>query len=278
MSNRAAVALTAAVAVGLTVAVSGCRVQVNIGSRTMTDDPRVDGGVTAIDLRGGDGDVKVESGPGAGVAIHRSIHYHGKTKPRPGQRVGNGVLTFTKGCSDCSVDYVLTVPATMRLKIRNGSGSISVADVATADVEAGSGDVRVRDVPGPVRAYTGSGSVRLDSVGGQTDLHAASGDIVASGVNGGALRADTGSGSVHLKFSAPPTNVRAETGSGDLRLILPDGAYRIDHSTGSGDENVGIDDDPTAIASVYARTGSGSISILPTDADRRDQVPPAPPA
>jgi hypothetical protein len=266
MSNRAAVALTAAVAVGLAVAVSGCRVQVNIGSRTMTDDARVAGGVTAIEMtENGDGDVKVRSGPGSGVAIHRTISYRGETKPRPGQQVSNGVLTFTKGCSNCSVSYDLTVPAGTRLEIRNGSGSIDIADVATADVEAGSGDVRVRHVPGPVRAYTGSGAVRVDEVGAQTDLHASSGDIVASGVNGGTLQADTGSGSVSLKFGAPPSSVRAETGSGDLHITLPDGAYRIDHSTGSGDEHVRIDDDPTATASVYARTGSGSLWIGPSD-------------
>jgi DUF4097 and DUF4098 domain-containing protein YvlB len=269
MSNRAVVALTAAVAVGLAVAVSGCGIQVNIGSRTMTDDARVAGGVTSIDLTGGgDGDVKVQSGPGSGVDIHRTIDYRGKTKPRPGQQVTNGVLTFTKGCSNCSVSYLLTVPAATRLEIHNGSGSINVADVAAADVESGSGDVRVRNVPGQVRAYTGSGSVRVDTVGGQTDLHASSGDIVAAGVHGGTLRADTGSGSVNLNFSAAPSSVRAETGSGDLHITLPDGPYRIDHSTGSGDEHVRIDDDPTATATVYANTGSGSIWIVPTERNR----------
>ena len=264
MSNRVAVALTAAVAIGLAVSISGCGIEVNLGSRTMTDDARVDAEVTAIDLAGDDGDIKIQSGSGAGVAIHRTVHYRGSAKPRPGQQVTDGVLTFTKGCSRCSIDYELTVPSTVRVKIHNGSGSINVTDVAAADVEAGSGDVRVRNVPGPVRADTGSGSVRVETIGGQTVLHASSGDIVASGVNGGTLRADTGSGSVNLTFSAAPANVRAETGSGDLRIKLPNGAYRLAHSTGSGDEHIEIDDNPAATASVYANTGSGSLWILPT--------------
>ncbi|HEY7484523.1 MAG TPA: DUF4097 family beta strand repeat-containing protein [Streptosporangiaceae bacterium] len=264
MSNRAAVTL-AVVAVAVGLAVSGCRFEVNVGSLQITDDASVPGPVNAIQLAAGDGDIKVHTAPGSGVAIHRTIHYHGKTKPQPGQQVTNGVLTFVKGCSNCSVDYDLTAPSSARVQIRNGSGSIRVADVATADIQAGSGDITVWNVAGPVRAHTGSGSVRAESVGGQTDLHASSGDIIATGIQGGTLQADTGSGSIRLKFSGPPSSVRAVTGSGDVFIMLPDGEYRIDPSTGSGDQHIGIDSNPNAAATVFAKTGSGSIRIEPSD-------------
>ncbi len=263
MSYRAAALTVAAVAVGL--AVTGCRFEINMGSRSITDDASIGGPLTAVQLAAGDGDITIHTGPGAGAAIHRTIHYSGQNKPRPGQQVTNGVLTFVRGCSDCAIDYELTVPASVRVQIRNGSGSIRVADVAAADIQAGSGDVGVRNVQGKVRAHTGSGSVRVESVGSQTDLHASSGDITANSVNGGTLLADTGSGSINLRFSATPSSVRAVTGSGDLLIKLPGGPYRVDHSTGSGDEDVQVATDPAAPAAVYAKTGSGSLRIAPDD-------------
>jgi hypothetical protein len=263
MSYRAAALTAAAVAAGL--AVTGCRFEVNLGSRSITADANVTGPLTAVQLAAGDGDITIHTGPGAGAAIHRTIHYRGKTKPQPSQQVTAGVLTFVKGCANCSIEYDLTVPAATQVRIQNGSGSIRVADVAAADIQAGSGDVVVRDVAGPVRAHTGSGAVRVDTVGRQTDLHASSGDIVATSVSGGVLRADTGSGSVRLTFSEAPTDVRALTGSGDLLIKLPGGPYRVDHSTGSGEEHIGVPTDPAAAATVYAKTGSGSLRIDPAD-------------
>jgi Putative adhesin len=263
MSYRAAAVTAAAVAAGL--AVAGCRFEINIGSRSIADDARVNGPLSAVQLAAGDGDIRIHTGPGAGAAIHRTIRYRGATKPQPSQQVTNGVLTFVKGCANCSIDYDLTVPASVQVRIRNGSGSIRVVDVAAADIRAGSGDVTVRNVPGAVRAHTGSGSVRVDSVGAQNDLHTSSGDIRATALGGGMLLADTGSGSILLRFGAAPSNVRAVTGSGDLRINLPSGRYKVDSSTGSGDSDVNVPDDPAATATVFAKTGSGSILIDPTD-------------
>lgn len=259
MSYRAAALTATAIAAGL--AVTGCRFEVNMGSRMITDDANVSGPLSAVQLTASDGDIKIHTGPGAGAAIHRTIHYRGKTKPQPGQQVTDGVLTFVRGCGDCSVDYDLTVPASVQVRIRNGSGSVRVTDVATADIQAGSGDVMVRNVPGAVRAHTGSGSVRVDSTGAQNDLHTSSGDITAIALGGGTLLADTGSGSIRLIFGTAPANVRATTGSGDLRIKLPSGRYKIDSSTGSGDKNITVPDDRTATATVFAKTGSGSINI-----------------
>lgn len=263
MSYRVAALTAVAVAAGL--AVTGCRFEVTMGSRSITDDANVPGPLTAVELAPGSGDISIHTGPGTGAAIHRTIHYRGKTRPQPTQQVTNGVLTFVKGCSDCSVDYDVTVPASVRVQVRNGSGDIRVADVATADIDSGSGDVVIRNVQGRVRAHTGSGSVHAASVGSQTDLATASGDITAVSVAGGTLLADTGSGSIVLKFGAPPSNVRAATKSGDLLIKLPEGRYRVDSSTRSGDQSVGVPDDQGATAAVYARTGSGSIVIVPTD-------------
>jgi len=261
MSYRAAALTAVAVAAGL--AVTGCRFEVNMGSRSVTDDANVSGPLSAVRLEAGAGDITIHTGPGAGAAIHRTIHYRGTTKPQPSQQVTDGVLTFVRGCADCSIDYDLTVPASVRVRIHNGSGSIRVADVAATDIQAGSGDIGVHNVHGAVRAHTGSGTVRVDSVGAQNDLHASSGDIVATALGGGTLRADTGSGSIRLTFGVAPSKVWAMTGSGDMVIKLPSGRYKVDSSAGSGDRNINVPNDPAATATVFAKTGSGSIHIDP---------------
>jgi hypothetical protein len=262
MSYRAAVALTAALVAG--VAVSGCRFEVNIGERTASVDANVPDPVKAINLVGESGDIRVRTGSGNGVQIRRVVRYHSKAVPHLGQQLsGDGVLTFTKDCSDCSIEYDLTAPSSVRLQIRNGSGSVAASNVSAADLETGSGDILVRSVDGPVRAHTGSGSVTVESAGTQTDLHATSGDIRGIGLLGGKVQADTGSGSVLLRLSAQPSSVRAVTQSGDLRVQLPDGPYQVDAETGSGDREISVPTNGSPVASVYARTGSGSLSIEP---------------
>ncbi|HEX6471631.1 MAG TPA: DUF4097 family beta strand repeat-containing protein [Streptosporangiaceae bacterium] len=262
MPNRAAALPAAAVAVAA-LAVSGCGVQIHMGPRSVTDEAAVTGQVTAVQLAAGSGDIRIRAGQDQGATIHRTIDYRGRTKPHPSQRLSGGVLTFVPGCTHCSIDYDLTVPAATQVRIRTGSGSIRVAEVAAADLQTGSGDVGVRDVQGAVRAHTGSGSIMITSIGAQADLHTSSGDIIATSVRGGTLRAETGSGSVTLKFSSAPSNVLAVTGSGDVRIRVPGGPYRVDQSTKSGDDSVQVPTDPSAPAVIVARTGSGSLTIAP---------------
>jgi hypothetical protein len=263
MPNRAAALPAAAAAAAVALAVSGCGVNVHVGPRSATEEAAVPGPVTAVQLEAGSGDIRIRTGAGQGATIHRTISYRGRTKPHPSQRLSGGVLSFVPGCTHCSIDYDLTVPAAAQVRIRTGSGSISVAGVAAADLRTGSGDVGVRAVQGSVRAHTGSGSIMIASIGTQADLRTSSGDIIATAVRGGTLRADTGSGSVTLKFSSAPSNVLAVTGSGDVRIMVPGGPYRVDHSTRSGDDSVQVPTDPSAPAVIVARTGSGSLHIAP---------------
>jgi hypothetical protein len=263
MSSYRVAALTVAAVAGC-LAATGCGgLEVSIGSRSIADDASVNGPLSAVQLTSNSGDVTIRAGSGTGAAIHRTIHYRGKTKPRPSQQVTNGVLTFVKGCSHCDIDYELTVPGSVRVRIRSDSGAIRAADIASADLQTGSGDVDVHNIDGPVRAHTGSGAVRASTIGSMTDLHASSGDITATSVSGGTLLAKTGSGSIRLTFDAAPSNVHAVTGSGDLLIKLPGGPYRVEHSTGSGDDHVNVPNDPTATATIYARTGSGDLSVNP---------------
>ena len=96
-----------------------------------------------------------------------------------------------------------------------GSGTVLVQGVREVDVELGSGDIRVRDVSGPVNARTGSGEVTLVRVVvGPVDVDSSSGSISGSGLAGPVV-ADTSSGDVALELTRAQ-GVHASTSSGDI--------------------------------------------------------------
>ncbi len=98
----------------------------------------------------------------------------------PAYRRDGDTLVLT-GCRGCSVDDELVVPRGTAVSGNSGSGDVVMQGVTEVDVELGSGNVRVRDVSGPVDARTGSGEVTLVRVAGPVDveseLDTSSGDI-----------------------------------------------------------------------------------------------------
>ena len=95
-------------------------------------DAHVAGPVTDLRVNAGDGHVVVTTGGDGGVTIHRVVRYQHGT-PHPGQRLSDGTLTFSAGCSRCRVDYDLVVPASVRVWARTDSGQINLTGVSAAD-------------------------------------------------------------------------------------------------------------------------------------------------
>ncbi|MGH3373728.1 MAG: hypothetical protein ACRDP6_03210, partial [Actinoallomurus sp.] len=177
----AIVALTAMTA-------SGCGVGVHFADYRHTTTPadaHVTGSVTDVRVDAGDGHVVVRAGSGDGVTIHRVVHYQ-TGHPNPGQRLTDGTLTFTAGCSRCRVDYDLTVPASVRVRARTDNGRINVAGVTGADIASDSGSVTARHIATGVTARSDSGSMRIEDVGVTLDAGTDSGSLHAT-----ALRAVT---------------------------------------------------------------------------------------
>jgi hypothetical protein len=180
-----------------------------------------------------------------------------------------------------SISYEIVTPAATRLKSHTGSGSQSIEGLrGPVEAHSGSGDLKIMDVDEGVSAHTGSGSIELDGIVGNVEGHAGSGSIRANNVGtvmpassrtgatgrtankatakmGAAqLELETGSGTIRLMNVAG--SLRAQTGSGGIEVTgEPEGNWEL--RTGSGGVRVNLPQN--AAFDLYARTGSGSITV-----------------
>jgi hypothetical protein len=160
------------------------------------------------------------------VAANPPIEQSGN-EVRIGKKNGGWLLNI-------SIDYEVTTP----------KGS-------TVSAGSGSGDLRIRDISGGLRADTGSGSIEASNIGGAVAFNTGSGDIRAQLVNSTSAKAETGSGSIHLdgvqgglkantgsgdiEIQGQPTmDWKLETGSGSVTLAVGSSRFTLDASTGSG--------------------------------------------
>jgi hypothetical protein len=139
-------------------------------------------GVTAIEVEVNSGDVEVTAAGRGDVQVdqaeRRSLH-----GPRTEARLSGGVLRLSGRCrsfwfGNCSVNYRIQAPAGTRLKARSGSGDLLATGLGSgADLQTSSGDVRVRQVVGPVSAVTSSGDVTAQGGEGDVRARSSSGDV-----------------------------------------------------------------------------------------------------
>jgi DUF4097 and DUF4098 domain-containing protein YvlB len=157
-----------------------------------------------------------------------------------------------------SIDYDITVPAQTKLLTETGSGDIKVNEIGgPLRAQTGSGSITAVRITGDARVNTGSGDVRLDDVNGRVYARTGSGSVRAVNVGGGIV-AETGSGEIEFDQTRPG-DVSARTGSGSIRLRNIKGG--LDAHAGSGD--IQIEGDATGPWDVD--TGSGSITLrVPT--------------
>jgi len=114
-----------------------------------------------------------------------------------------------------SVDLVIRVPHNMVLDIDDGSGSLSVINVA-ADVaiDDGSGSIRIEQVNGVV-IDDGSGSINIVGVVGDVSIEDGSGSITVERV-GGSVIIDDGSGGITVN-DVEKDLIIVDDGSGSLK-------------------------------------------------------------
>ncbi|MQA17195.1 MAG: DUF4097 family beta strand repeat protein, partial [Pseudonocardiaceae bacterium] len=139
------------------------------------------------------------------------------------------------------------------------AGDVTVVGTAAVDVEVGSGDVDVRDVPGTVAVDTGSGQVRLTNLAGTSTVHTSSGSIRGESLRG-PVSASASSGDIALEL-ARQHDVRAETSSGDVELTVPAGRYRVDSNGDDDRGDIEVIDAPDARFALELYTSSGDITV-----------------
>ncbi|MFE3449177.1 DUF4097 family beta strand repeat-containing protein [Nonomuraea sp. NPDC059194] len=229
MTTKGVIAL-GALAVAAT-ALTGCAV---VGTGNAADEKTetyvVSDKVAVLDVKSGAGDIVVTETDRTGVKVTEKRHWKDHP-PEVTHEVSGDTLALFYDCKDydgCWVDYTIEIPKGLKVK-----------------ADAGSGDVSLRSLTGEIEAKAGSG------------------EIDANGLKGKRVLAETGSGSIELKFAGQPDNVEVEAGSGDATLYLPSGPYDVTTDTGSGDAQVKVTDDANAPRKVLVTTGSGDVRVLP---------------
>ncbi len=188
--------------------------------------------------------------------------------------------------SDCKVDFDIAIPAQMALKLKSGSGDLSVNGVeGDIEFDLGSGDIELVSTSDNVNGNTGSGQVKLSGQIGNSKVKTGSGDIEISGLENnanlrtgsgdidlkfnkapetGMIDVKTGSGDIDMIFAQKPTlaNIDIMTGSGDAKIVLPEGTKLFtNYKSGSGKLYNEFGEDPQAQVKLSMKAGSGDLKI-----------------
>ncbi|WP_305804911.1 DUF4097 family beta strand repeat-containing protein [Stenotrophomonas sp. YIM B06876] len=179
------------------------------------------------------------------------------------QRVGDKLVVQLKreskglsldfGSSYAYLDISGTLPDTILVQLKVGSGDATLAGAGSMSADVGSGDVTARNIKGPVTAAVGSGDIDFTDIGPLHVLSIGSGDVKVDGVRGAAKIGSVGSGDLKLR------NVQGDVaidslGSGDIEVATVRGNVTLG-SIGSGDFDVRNAGGNLTVG----RSGSGSI-------------------
>jgi DUF4097 and DUF4098 domain-containing protein YvlB len=170
------------------------------------------------------------------------------------------VGTATAVKSSGSIDYDITVPAWMPLKIEGHYDFVTVEGVQSEiSVTTVRGDIVLKNI-GSVIAKTIEGAIEVDGARGKTALSSVNEDIKIAGVSGD-LSADTTNGSIALA-RIESTNVEVATVNGDITYEgqLPAKAH-LSFSTHGGDITLTVPDSANATFNVRTYSGEFGASV-----------------
>jgi len=154
----------------------------------------------------------------------------------PIQQNGNEVRIGKDGNwqNNITIDYEITAPKGAKIDAGSGSGDLRINDFAGGlKANTGSGSIETRGIAGAVELGTGSGDIRADLVNpSSTKAETGSGSIRLNGVTGW-LKAGTGSGDIEIQ-GQPTSEWKLITGSGTVTLTTGSAHFSLDASSGSG--------------------------------------------
>ena len=231
-----------------------------------------------LDVQTGSGDITVHSGDSSSILVIGHIRagnswFSGGLSAEervkrleqnpPIEQNGNSIRLGRiqdQALRNVSISFDVTVPKDTSVESHTGSGNQRVSDVSgPVRANTGSGNVTVSGIGAEVRANAGSGNLEIKNVQGRTYAETGSGNTIATGIAGG-FDARAGSGDITFEQTASGS-VRAETGSGNIHLRNVSGG--LEAGAGSGDVEV-----QGKMASDWRiHTGSGEVEVkLPSDA------------
>jgi hypothetical protein len=215
-------------------------------------------GVSRIRIDNDSGNVSIRTGDVQTTTVREHFDFRWG-EPDTSYSIEDGELVLGDCGWWCSADYELIVPEGMAINGDVDSGDLLLEGVASAEVDASSGDVTVRDVSGPVRLDVSSGDVQLSGLGGPVDVDASSGDVIGDGLRG-QVKVDASSGYIRLVMVVPQS-VTADASSGDIELTVPDVPYRIEGESDSGDREIRVDQGGEAAHTLQLNASSGDVTV-----------------
>ncbi len=145
--------------------------------------------MTRLHVKSGSGDTVITETDGNAIRVVETLQWR-DSKPDAQHSVDGDTLFIRYDCAqswgNCSVNYKIEIPKGLQV-----------------DADAGSGDITLRSLTGPL------------------NLSAGSGDVDASGLAGKKVVAEAGSGNIELKYTTAPDSAELEAGSGDVTLHVP---------------------------------------------------------
>ncbi|GAA3881433.1 hypothetical protein GCM10022243_52530 [Saccharothrix violaceirubra] len=253
--------IVAAVAV-VTVAM-GLTSCVKFVQETLRDEHTIKDQIATVRVQNGSGDAFVRSSDQATeVRIVRTFNFSKSmdAPPKDTYRTEGSTLVL-EGCGNqCSVDYEVVVPAKdVKIVGENSSGDVRFEDLASVEIDLGSGNATLKGISGAVRLENNSGDVNATDVGGDFTGQLGSGNATLTGMRG-AVSVDNNSGDLIVKM-AQVKPVRAEAGSGNVDVRVPAGAYKVEAGSGSGNTDVSVKSDPAATVDLVLRANSGDVTL-----------------
>ncbi len=188
-------------------------------------------------------------------------------KPDMDVAVEGGTLVVQADCVGpsfiCDVQYRVSVPSDVSVKVVGGAGSVEIAGVGgNVDVETSSGDVALSNLASDVKVRTSGGDVTLDAISGGLDIATDGGSINGTSLTSTLVQTGTSSGDIELTVTGAPDRIGAGSSSGNITLLVPDLAYTVDAQAASPEDvTVDVNESSAATHTISAQTGSGQISI-----------------
>jgi putative adhesin len=226
----------------------------------------IHGRITVVSVDSGD--IRVGPGPAGLLRVHGTVRYSIARPYLNWDRSRSGIALHQRcvvPAGLCSFDTAVTVPASGRSEISDGSGDVTATGLAgTITLGNASGDIHATRISGSTTITDNSGDIVLTSLAGARVLiKNDSGDIAGTGVSTQVLTAQDLSGDISVVFTKVPQRVEISDDSGNITLVLPPGpaTYRVSASTASGSTSIKVPRSPTSPHVISVTDQSGNITI-----------------
>ena len=223
---------------------------------------------STVSLSAGDADVQVTQATGNQLELNGKAQYSLIRSNVTWHSTPSGVIVsprchFFVGI--CSFSFHAVLPAGKRAVVSAGSGNLTLRGL-TGPVSgvSGSGDMQANVLAGRVSLQNGSGNITGGALSGpKVTLKAGSGNIAFDSLESLDVVVTDGSGNITLTFSKVPARVRVSDSSGDVNVVLPPGPtrYQVNATTASGNRVVQVPQGGGPAHTITVSDGSGNVSV-----------------